>query len=409
MRKPTTWISDLALWLALVTITLCGAASVPGADRVGWRGDGSGCYPSAVPVTRWSATEHVLWKSEIGTGHSSPVVVGRRVLITAEPDLLLCLDAETGQPLWRKTHVFADQATHADAKNLKRSSEYGDTTPTPVSDGQRVWVFIGTGIVGCYDTDGTRRWSRWYDLPQSTTYGRTASPVLIGDRLLVHFGPLVCLDAASGRPLWTNQTAKASYGTPAPVRIGDVDVVITPKGQIVRVADGRTLATDLGNCMYTSPVVQNGTVYFIDGDMVAVRLPEKAADTIECRELWAASLPGDFYASPVIQGERIHTMDKAAKYYVIDAHTGKTLLNQQLELTPAARRDSAHVYPSLCLAGKHLFASNDAGDTMLLDPGEDATPVAVNRLPGGSGGTPAFSGKRLFIRSGKLLYCIGEK
>ena len=112
-------------------------------------------------------------------------------------------------------------------------------------------------------------------------YGRTASPVLVGQRLLVHFGPLVCLEAATGKVLWKNDDAKAAYGTPAPARIGDVDVVITPKGHVVRLADGKILATDLGNCGYTSPVVLGGVVYFIDRDMSAVQLPEKAGDQIE--------------------------------------------------------------------------------------------------------------------------------
>jgi outer membrane protein assembly factor BamB len=381
----------------------------PSSERpAGWRGDGSGRYPSAVPVTRWSAKEKVLWKSEVGTGHSSPVVVGQRVFITAEPDLLLCLDAETGRELWRKNHKFSDQPANPDAKGPKHSSQYGDATPTPVSDGKQVWVFYGTGIVAAYDLDGTRRWSNCYDQRQTTSYGRTASPVLIGDRLLVHFGSLVCLEAGTGMLLWKNDTAKASYGTPAPARIGSTDVVITPKGQVVRVADGKSLATDLGNCMYSSPIVQGRTVYFVDGDMVAVRLPEQAADQIECQELWAANLTGDFYASPVIDGGRIYTIDKAAKFYVIDANTGKTVLSRQLELPPPARRDGANVYPSLCLAGKHLFVSNDAGDTVLLEPGDPGTMVGAGCLPGGSGGTPTFSGQRMFVRGGRLLYCIGE-
>ena len=100
--------------------------------------------------------------------------------------------------------------------------------------------------------------------------------MLVGDRLLVHFGPLVCLDAATGKMLWKNDRAKATYGTPAPARIGDVDVLVTPKGHVVRVADGKILAADLGNCGYTSPVVQGDVAYFIDSAMSAVRLPEKA-------------------------------------------------------------------------------------------------------------------------------------
>ncbi len=384
------------------------AALRPSAERpVGWRGDGSGQYPSADPVSRWSRDENVLWKTEVGAGASSPVVVGPRVFITAEPDLLISLDAATGKELWRKAHKVSDFPAASDAKHPVRPNQYGDATPTPVSDGNRIWVFFGTGIVACYDLDGRCRWVNWYDMRLATTYGRTVSPLLVGDRLLVHFGPLVCLDAATGRVLWQNDGARASYGTPAPARIGDVDVVVTPKGHIVRVADGKILATGLGNCGYTSPIVLRGVVYFIDREISAVQLPEKAGDKIDCRELWADELSGEFFASPLVCDGRIYTVDRAANYYVIDAATGKTLLKNALEMPPAGRSEGPSIYPSICLAGKRLLICNDAGDATLLEPGDQPSVVARNSLPGGSGGTPTLSGQRMFLRCGKVLYGLG--
>jgi outer membrane protein assembly factor BamB len=388
---------------------LGGAEVRPSVARpVGWRGDGSGHFPSASPVAKWSAKENVLWQTEVGAGQSSPIVVGQRVLLTSEPDLLICLDTETGKELWRRSHPFSGLPAEAAAKGPKHSSQYGDATPTPVSDGKWVWMVLGTGIVACHDLEGNGRWTNWYEARQNTQYGRTASPVLVGDRLLVHLGPLVCLEAATGRLLWQNESAKATYGTPAPARLGGVDVVVAPKGQVVRVADGKILAADLGNCMYTSPVVEGRTAYFIDGAMSAVQLPEKAADEIECKEVWSRDLTGDFFASPLVQGGRVYTVDKAANYYVIDAQTGQTLLKKKLEWAMGARAEGASVYPSLCLAGKQLVAGNDAGEALLLAPGDQGAVVGTGSLPGGSGGTPVFSGRRMFARGGKFLYCIGE-
>jgi len=384
------------------------AADHPSPDRpVGWRADGTGRYPSAAPVTRWSATENVLWKTEVGTGHSSPIVVGSRVLITAEPDLLICLNAATGKQLWRRTHKLADLPAELGAKAPRQREHFGDATPTPVSDGKWVWVFLNTGIVACYDLEGTFRWIRWYDMRLATGYGRTASPVLVGERLLVHFGPLVCLEAATGKVLWQNDRARAAYGTPAAARIGDVDVVVTPRGQIVRVADGRIVATDLGPCGYTSPVVLDGVVYFVDRDMSAIRLPATAGEEIEVEELWYKPADGEFYASPLIHDGRVYAVDRAANYRVIDAATGKTLLEKTLELA-TDRADGPNVYPSICLAGKHILIGNDAGVSVLVEPGDELAVVAVNSLPAGSGASATFSNRRMFIRGGKLLYCIGQ-
>ncbi|HPD15697.1 MAG TPA: PQQ-binding-like beta-propeller repeat protein [Planctomycetota bacterium] len=375
-------------------------------EAAGWRGDGRGQYPSAHPVTRWTDRENVLWKAEVGRAQSSPVVVAQRVLVTAEPDLLVCLDAGTGRELWRRAHKLADISAEAAAKGARHSSQYGDATPTPVSDGKWVWVFFNTGIVACHDLEGKTRWANWYDLRQTTTYGRTASPVLVGGRLLVHFGPLVCLDAATGKMLWKNDNARATYGTPAVARLGDVDVLVTPKGQIVRVADGRILAADLGNCMYTSPVVQDRIVYFTDGSMTAVQLPEKAAEQVECKELWAGDLTGEFFASPLIHNGRLYTADKSGKFHVIDASSGKVILSRELEFSRASGGEGASIYPSPCLAGKSLFISNDAGQTIVLEPGDQATAVGAGSLSEGSGATPTFSGQRMFIRGGRFLYCL---
>jgi outer membrane protein assembly factor BamB len=410
--------STLHLLLAVLVVFLVAFGTVRGAAAdatdpepspgrpVGWRGDGSGQFPSANPVTHWKAGENVVWKSEVGAGHSSPILVGRRLLITSEPDLLICLDAETGRELWRKAHRLADVSAEAVAKGAKHSSSYGDATPTPVSDGTWVWVFLGTGLVSCHDLEGKRRWMHWYDLRQTTNYGRTSSPVLVGDRLLVHIGPLVCLEAATGKVLWMNDDARANYGAPAATRIGDVDCVVTPKGQIVRVVDGKILAADLGNCMYTSPVVQDRVVYFIDGGLSAVQLPEKAGEKLECKELWSMELTGEFFASPLVHRGRIYIADKGGMYYVIDASTGKVTLEKQLEFASATDSGAASVYPSLCLPGKTIFVGNDAGRTVVLAPGDGGVIVGSGALPAGSGATPTFSARRMFARGGGFLYCL---
>jgi outer membrane protein assembly factor BamB len=395
-----------------VVCAICATASAEPIERaeptrpVGWRGDGSGRYPLAAPVTSWSADRNILWKTEVGKGNSTPVVIGSRVLLTSEPDVLICIDAKSGRELWRRVHRLEDISPEAASKGGRHVSQYGDATPTVVTDGKWIWTFFGTGIVSCHDLTGECRWKNWYDVRRTTVNGRTSSPVLVGDRLLVHFGSMVCLDSATGKLVWENHEARAAYGTPAAVRIGDVDLVVTPKGHVVRVADGKMLASDLGACTYTSPVVQGRNVYFLDGTMTAVQLPETMEAPFECKELWARELEGEFFASPLINGGRINLVDKAAKLYVIDASTGKTILSRVLEL-PAAEPDSkSSVYSSPCLAGQRLFISDESGQTVVLEATNKDTAIIKNALPAGSGGTSTFSGNRMFTRGGEFLYCL---
>ena len=76
---------------------------------VGFRGDGTGCFPGATPPTAWDDKHgselgtNILWKTPMpGRTNSSPIVVGGKVFTVADPDLLVCADATTGKILWQK-------------------------------------------------------------------------------------------------------------------------------------------------------------------------------------------------------------------------------------------------------------------------------------------------------------------
>ncbi len=76
------------------------------------------------------------------------------------------------------------------------------------------------------------------------------------------------------------------------------------------------------------------------------------------------------------------------------------------EVSTAADASGGRVYPSLCLPGTSLLVGNDAGKTIILEPGDRYAPVGSGTLPGGSGGTPTFSGRRMYVRGGEFLYCV---
>ncbi|MEI7832762.1 MAG: PQQ-binding-like beta-propeller repeat protein [bacterium] len=82
----------------------------PSSDRsVGYRGDGNGVFPGArVPLEFWEETKdkkakNILWQTEmLSQGNTEPIVVGNRVFVKSEPNLLSCIDADSGKILWTK-------------------------------------------------------------------------------------------------------------------------------------------------------------------------------------------------------------------------------------------------------------------------------------------------------------------
>ena len=84
-----------------------------------------------------------------------------------------------------------------------------------------------------------------------------------------------------------------------------------------------------------------------------------------------------------------------------DAASGEVVYDQKLGFTGTS-------YPSITLAGEHLFASSDSGDTVVFIPGREYKEVARNSLAVGFRSTPVFNGSRMYIRTLEDVVCIGK-
>jgi len=369
---------------------------------VGWRNDGSGRFPNATPPVEWDENKNILWTTRIGPNkYSSPIVVERKLFVVAEPAWLFCVDAADGKILWKKSCGFADLPEKTPEKPPRGS--VGNTTPTPVSDGQYVYVLCATGIVACFDMKGERQWIRYFDLNPATEYGRSTSPLLAGGKLLVTLSHLIALDARTGKEAWRNKEVPELYGTPVAARIAKVDVAVMPSGHVVRIEDGVILAGGLGGLNFASAIVQEDTVYLMQTGTKAHRLSAAAANKWEAKQLWEEELEGTFYASAVYDKGLIYAVSNENIFQIVDAANGKVLASKELDLP------TANIYPSVTLAGNLLFVLNDHGDALVLEPGKGYKELKRNRLGEGHGGGPTFDGKNIYIRSGQNLYCIGEK
>ena len=390
-----------------------GGSTIPRAADAkvrGFRGDGSGRFPDAFPPLEWGPGKNIRWTTKIGPNkYSAPVVVGGRIFLVAEPAELVCVDASDGRILWHKSNGYADLPQKVDGKPPR--GDAGNTTPTPVSDGRFVYAVFGTGIVACYDLTGERQWIHYGGPHPAPEYGRSSSPALAGGKLLVTLSCLIAIDAKTGLEAWRNKEVMELYGTPVPALLGGVEVVVLPSGQVVRVSDGKILASELGGLSFASPVVQDGAVYLIQAGSSAQQLAVSSADKWEAKQLWEQELEGTFYASALLDKGLIYAVSNTGNFYILDSKDGKILAHQELDLPTGAGRPGAagaNLYPSLVLAGNFLMIFNDQGDALVVKPGRSYKELRRNHLGAGHGSAPAFEGRCIYMRGDQSLYCIGE-
>src|SRR5579885_2316726 len=166
------------------------ALRAPGADWTEFRGPtGQGLSTETGLPVEWSPTKNVAWKVPLpGSGWSSPIVFQGRVYCTAAVPVngrpgdlslrALCLDAASGKTLWDR-EVFRQDASRATRIHSKNSH----ASPTPLTDGERLYVHFGHQGTACLDLEGKVLWTN-RTLTYSPVHGNGGSPILVDDLLV---------------------------------------------------------------------------------------------------------------------------------------------------------------------------------------------------------------------------------
>jgi outer membrane protein assembly factor BamB len=165
----------------------------------GVAGQGIAEVPAAI---EFGPKRNLLWVTEVPSGHSSPVVWGDRIFLTSyDPDSkaleALALNRKTGGILWRQTiPATAVERVHAISS---------PATATPIVDGERVYVYLGSAGVFCFDMEGKPVWSK--PMPTANvSYGSGTSPLLAGELLILARDDgdrhMLALDRKTGEVRW---------------------------------------------------------------------------------------------------------------------------------------------------------------------------------------------------------------
>ena len=369
--------------VVLLPLALLAASFSPAADWPQWRGPARDGRATLAARAAYPENLTPAWKVAVGEGHSSPVVLGDKVCVFAregEEEALQCLDLATGRRLWRQAYPAPYTMNSAAASHGKGPKA------TPAVAGGRVFTFGISGILSAFDlATGRLAWRKEFGAQYGQTspiYGTAQSPVVDGDRVIVHVGgpgrgALTAFDTATGAVRWAWAGDGPAYASPVVATLAGVRQVVTfSESFLVGVSADR--GELLWKLPFTTPWVQNAVTPIVDGDTVvysgldhpvrAVRVVRKgAAWAAEPR--WESAEVSAYMSTPVLEGGRLFGLShkKRGQLFCLDAATGRVVW-----LGEGRQGDNA----ALVAGGGQVFALTTGGELLVFPQKGDAAPAA---------------------------------
>ncbi|WP_283433510.1 PQQ-binding-like beta-propeller repeat protein [Neorhodopirellula lusitana] len=413
---------------ALVALFLLTGATVGFADD--WTGflgpDGAARSTETVP-TKWSDSENLLWKVNLpGSGSSSPVVVGDRVIVTCyladgstPKRQVICVDKNTGESLW--TVDFPVDYREDGYRGY--ITEHGYASNTPVADDENVYVFLGKGGVHCISLDGKRNWSA--DVGKGTSnrqWGSAASLTLYQDTVIVNAAEeakaILCLDKATGKEVWRQNAdmLELTYGTPRIVspESGDDELVISVPGEIWSMSPvtGKLqwyATSPMTGNVSPSVIVDGDTIYSFGGYRASGSIALKVGgrdDVTDSHVLWT-NRSSSYVATPLLINKRLYWVDDRGIAYCTSAEDGEVVFRERV----GSLENGRPVYASPILIGDKIYIVTRRSGTLVVNPGDTFDVIAQNKFASDNtdfNASPAVSDGKLYLRSNQALYCVGQ-
>ena len=411
----------------IACVTVLNQGPVRAENWPNWRGptrDGVSVETN-LPV-EWDTETNVAWKLAMPdwTG-STPIIWEDRIFLSVADGRnleLWCIDRNTDQPVWKR--LLGDGNHREHKQNM--------SSPSPVTDGERVWVMTGTGILKAFDFEGAELWVR--DIHRDygafgLNWGYASSPLLHADALFVQVlhgmrtdDPSYVLRIAgdTGETVWRQQRptqavreSPDSYTTPALVQNGAAAEIVVTGGDAVTGhdpetgrelwrADGLNLRRRRGYRIVASPVVRDGLIFAPSRvrPMLALR-PGGRGDVLDSHVVWRTD-NGPDVPTPVTDGEYVYIVNDHGIVYVHEAKTRALVYGRQ-------RIQRGTYSASPVLADGKIYVTNEAGLTTVFRTGPRFEVVAQNALDDYCLSSPAISHGQIFIRTAGYLYAIGQR
>jgi outer membrane protein assembly factor BamB len=397
--------------------------AIQAADWPGFRGPGGrGTYNGPELPIEWGPDKNVAWKQTIpGKGWSSPVVwKGRVYLTTAVPAQpgdargdqslrALCLNAKDGTIVWN-VEVFQQEA----AKSPPVHSKNSHASPTPLTDGERLYVHFGHQGTAALTLDGQVAW-RNTELKYAPVHGNGGSPVLAGGRLIFSADgsdqqAVVGLEPKTGKVVWrTDRESQAgkkfSFSTPLVFNEGGREVVISPASEFFAAYEARSgkelWRVPYGNTGYSvipQPAVGHGMIFLSTGYDSPVLLAVKLENGHEIA--WSQKKGAPHTPSLLLVGDELYSLSDRGMLTCLDAVSGKVHWSERVP--------GAYSASPICANGK-IYITNETGAGMVAAAGTEFKELARSDLKEKTFATFVPVDGALFVRTETQLYRFEKK
>ena len=407
----------------------------------------------------WSTTENVAWKIDVpGRSWSSPVVWDNHVFVVTainvkQPVQTLnavgtylarslggpMTGADISQPVDEHRWVLYDvdfatgrinweRAVHAAVPLQPVHQKNSYASETPVTDGQRVYVYLGYVGLFAFDMTGKPAWSKLMPTPKMRTgWGPASSPVLHDGRLYVvndneEQSFIAAFDARTGNEVWrTDRDAEGSnWSTPYVWQNDRRTEIVTTGTKGVRSYDlsGKLLwqLTGMTSIHAVTPFASHGLLfvssgYFPDSKRPTYAIRPGASGDISLKGdersnefiAWSHPTLAPAYPSPLVVGDQYYTLMDRGFLTSNDPKTGEEIYGRQ-RIAADAGTFSASPW---AYNGK-LFATSEDGDTFVLQAGREFKVLGRNSLGEMTLASPAVANGSVIIRTATKLYRIAR-